>query len=136
MKEVARLQQEEADDKAARRPNGRPSGETLYAIQSFPPTGTSRQRALRRLRDQRADVHVDNIHTRPTGTSVDSALRRLRSQRTDLHTRVLAGELSPHAAAVEAGFRRKTITLPLDPEAAARTLLRHFTPDELEWLRM
>lgn len=61
--------------------------------------------------------HVDIINTleeRPTGTSAESALRRLRKDRPDLHTRVLAGELSPHAAMIEAGFRRPTITVPVD----------------------
>jgi hypothetical protein len=81
---------------------------------------------------------TDNVsNSRPVGThgnSKEQALRRLRTQRPDLHARVLAGELSPHAAAIEAGFRKKTITVPLDPEAAARTLARHFTADEWEWI--
>ena len=53
---------------------------------------------------------VDNIHnsTRPSGTSSSAALRRLRTHRPDLHARVNAGDLSPHAAMIEAGFRRRT----------------------------
>jgi hypothetical protein len=43
----------------------------------------------------------------PTGNSAAAALRRLRKDRPDIHTRVLAGEISPHAGMVEAGFRRK-----------------------------
>jgi hypothetical protein len=39
-----------------------------------------------------------------TGTSNTYALRRLRKDRPDLHERVLAEEVSPHAAMVEAGF--------------------------------
>jgi hypothetical protein len=35
------------------------------------------------------------------------ALARLRRDRPDIHARVLAGELSPHAGMVEAGFRRR-----------------------------
>lgn len=52
---------------------------------------------------------VDNIHgsDRPTGTSRDAALRRLRKDRPDLHARVIADELTAHAAMVEAGFRRR-----------------------------
>jgi hypothetical protein len=34
-------------------------------------------------------------------------LRRLRRGRPDIHARVLAGELSPHAGMIEAGFRKK-----------------------------
>ena len=55
------------------------------------------------------DSFVDNVNEaeRPTGNSRDAALRRLRKDRPDLLERVLANELSAHAAAVEAGFRKK-----------------------------
>lgn len=55
------------------------------------------------------DVIVDNINDtkRPTGTSKASALRRLRKDRADLHEKVIAGEISAHAAMVDAGFRKK-----------------------------
>lgn len=68
-----------------------------------------------------AHVHthdVDNVHVKPDGNSAQAALRRLRKDRPDLHDRVLAGDLSPHAA-VEANFRTRTITVPLDPEKLA-----------------
>jgi hypothetical protein len=48
-----------------------------------------------------------NTSGRPTGTSRAYALRRLREQRPDIHARVLAGEISPHAGMVEAGFRKR-----------------------------
>lgn len=81
-------------------------------------------------------VSVDIINAydkqeRPTGTSANQALRKLRVDAPELHRRVLDRELSPHAAMIEAGFRRKTITVPLDPERAAKTLARHFDPREL-----
>jgi hypothetical protein len=52
-------------------------------------------------------VGVDNINRlkRPDGTSRDHALRRLRDHRPDLHSRVLEGKLSPHRAMIEVGFR-------------------------------
>lgn len=34
---------------------------------------------------------------------------RLRKDRPDIHARVLAGEISPHAAMVEAGFRKRVV---------------------------
>ncbi len=49
--------------------------------------------------------------TRPEGNTAAKALRRLRKERPDLHARVLAEELSPHAAMHEAGFRRRTLTV-------------------------
>ena len=67
----------------------------------------------------------DNITTREGGTSRADTLRRLRKDRPDLHARVLAGELSAHAAAIEAGFRHRTLTVPIDdPDRLAVTLLR------------
>jgi hypothetical protein len=56
--------------------------------------------------------NVDNGHryvnvSRPTGNSAAAALRRLERQRPDLLDRVLAAELSPHAAMITAGFRKR-----------------------------
>lgn len=79
--------------------------------------------------------NVDNVNSiRPTGNSRDAALRRLRDQRPDLHRRVLAGELSPHAAMIEAGFRKR-------PEAGRelRKWWRKATDEErgefLDWIQ-
>jgi hypothetical protein len=77
---------------------------------------------------------VDNVNSlddRPDGNTRAAALRRLRKDRPDLHKRVLSQELSPHAAMIEAGFRPKTITLPIDAVRAAGVLRRHFTEEEL-----
>ena len=78
--------------------------------------------------------NVDNIHIiqRPSGTYATRAIRRLRASRPDLHTRVLAGELSPSKAMIEAGFRRKQFTVFVgDPDRAARLLKRHFSREEI-----
>jgi hypothetical protein len=75
---------------------------------------------------------VDNGNDRPTGNTEAAALRRLRKDRPDLHAQVLNGELSAHAAAVEAGFRRRTISVPVDrPERIAAALRRHLSPEDL-----
>src|SRR5262249_52070707 len=50
---------------------------------------------------------VVNTSGRPVGNSRAYALRRLRHQRPDIHARVLAGEISPHAGMIEAGFRKR-----------------------------
>lgn len=79
------------------------------------------------------DFNVDNIHVeRPSGTSESVAVRRLRKQRPDLHAKYLTGELTAHAAAIQAGFRPKTFTVrDDDPAAIARTLRRQLKPDVL-----
>ena len=68
------------------------------------------------------------------GTTKLYALRVLGEKRPDLLDRVIAGGLSPHAAMVEAGFREKSITIPSDPENAARRLAKHFAGDRLDAL--
>jgi hypothetical protein len=77
---------------------------------------------------------LDNIQgsDAPTGTSTEAALRRLRKDRPDLHARVLEGVVSAHAAMVEAGFRRKTITVPADVDAIVRALPRHFSGEDIK----
>ena len=75
---------------------------------------------------------LDNIQTLPTGTSREAGIRRLRKDRPDLHAEVLAGRLSAHAAMVQAGFRHRTATVPVDdPQRAARALRRNMTPEML-----
>jgi hypothetical protein len=78
---------------------------------------------------------LDNVQGFPSGNSESAALRRLRKDRPDLLARVIEGEVSAHAAMVAAGFRPKTITIRLDVQHAAKTLVRHFSSDELRELR-
>ena len=72
-------------------------------------------------------------NTRNKG-SVDKpgTLRRLARSHPDLLARVESGELSAHAAAVQAGIRKPMRSIPVDtPEAAIRALLRVFTVTDL-----
>lgn len=85
--------------------------------------------------DRKLVIKIDNVQLdNPTGNTAERALRKLRTDAPELHRQVIDGSISPHAAMIEAGFRRKTLTVPLDPERAAVTLARHFTPDELKTL--
>ncbi len=59
------------------------------------------------------------LSSKPVGNERSYALRRLRKDRPDLHKKVIVFEMSPHAAMVEAGFRPKTITVPLGVDKAA-----------------
>jgi hypothetical protein len=77
---------------------------------------------------------VENLNTRPDGESVEYALRRLRKDRPDLHQKVINEEMSPHAAAVQAGFRTRRFSISGDPKRAAPILLRHLSPDDVKEL--
>lgn len=59
-------------------------------------------------------------------------LARLHRDHPELAKQVEAGELTPNAAAIQAGFRRKMITVPVgDLPATVRALLRHYDVHEL-----
>ena len=82
-------QRDDARDRANVRPAGRPAKSgTVYNNES----------------NNQSDVHGSE---RPAGNSRAAFLRRLRKHRPDIHARVLAGELSPHAGMIEAGFRKQ-----------------------------
>jgi hypothetical protein len=78
--------------------------------------------------------HNNVMNETVQGNSTRYALRRLRRQRPDLHTQVLACEISANAAMVEAGFREKRISIPIDPERAARSILNHFDDEQVAQL--
>lgn len=89
--------------------------------------------ALQGRQGTRTDL-LDNVQEvkAPTGNSESAALRRLRKDRPDLHAQVLNGELSAHAAAVQAGFRPKTFTVRTDdPDRIVATLRRQLPPGVL-----
>lgn len=68
------------------------------------------------------------------GNSRQYALRRLRKKRPDIHARVLSGKLTPNHAMQLAGFRPRSIYIPIEPEAAARVLARKFNARQMRSL--
>lgn len=89
--------------------------------------------ALQRKPGRPSQETPDNVRGLDYGNSSQGALRRLRKDRPDLHERVLAEELSTHAAMVEAGFRPRTATIRLDdPGRIAATLKRHLSPADID----
>lgn len=51
--------------------------------------------------------------------------------RPDLLDRVKAGEISLYEAVIQAGYMPRQMTMPCEPIAASRILLRHFSGDDL-----
>lgn len=88
-------------------------------------------RALVGRQGERTDLlDISKEVKAPTGTTQAAALRRLRKDAPSLHSEVLAGRLSAHAAMVQAGFRPKTISVPVSrPESIAAALRKHLDPD-------
>ena len=78
-------------------------------------------------------VNNNNID-RPVGNTRQAGLRRLAKDRPDLHTRILSHQISVNAAMVEAGFRPKTLTIPIDPKRAAQVIKRQFSQDQIDQL--
>jgi hypothetical protein len=64
------------------------------------------------------------------GKDTRSTIARLKRDNPDLAEQVIRGELSANAAAIKAGFRKRTISVPLDPNGWAEATLRHFTPEQ------
>jgi hypothetical protein len=70
-----------------------------------------------------------------TGNRRDYTLDRLTRERPDLRARVDSKELSANAAAIEAGFRKRTFSAPVDDaDSIATALRRHVKPDVLRQL--
>jgi hypothetical protein len=60
------------------------------------------------------------------GNSASYTLARLKRDNPALAQRVVVGELSAHAAAIEAGFRKRVIQIPDDLDAAIKKIEHHF----------
>lgn len=100
-------------DKEVQNPSGRP--DTLSIIQGKAPTGTTKDAALRRLRKEAESGN---------------------QQAAELQAQVLAGNLTAHAAMVTAGFRPRTITVPVErPDTIAAALRKHMTSEQLAELK-
>lgn len=71
----------------------------------------------------RGNKKPDNIGLLQYGTDAGSTVARLKRDRPDLAERVVRGELSANAAAIQAGFREKQVQLGKDPERAAQAII-------------
>lgn len=87
--------------------------------------------------EAKEDIHNNIMNITPQavqGTSRSYTLRKLRKDAPELHAKVIAGDISPNAAMIEAGFRRKMVSIPTDPTGAANAIIRNFNYDDLTTL--
>jgi len=90
--------------------------------------------------DRKSEEAQDQVrNTNSKSTDDESyALRRLKRDHPELAQKVIGGEMSANAAAIKAGFRDKTATIPIHKggeeqhERAAERLAKHF--DDVETL--
>lgn len=77
-------------------------------------------------------VTNDNVITSKSeqGNSKAYSLDKLKRDRPDLFEKVVNNELSANKAMVEAGFRRKQITIIIDPARTAKAIKTHFNHDQ------
>jgi ribosomal protein S21 len=69
---------------------------------------------------------------RPNGDTVQKALRRLRKDRPDLHEQVITNKLTAHAAMLQAGFRKKTVSVPIENiDKCLKYIKKYFTKEEI-----
>lgn len=91
------------------------------------------RKALKGNTDPRQDSTNNVSRATKQGNRRDYTIERLERERPDLLERVEAKELSPNAAAIQAGFRPKTFTVRTDdPEKIAATLRRQLPEDVLK----
>lgn len=71
----------------------------------------------------------DYTREAPTGNSVSYLFRRLKKESPDLAEKVVRGEMSAYAAAVQAGFKDRQVSVPIGhPDRVARILVKHLGP--------
>lgn len=127
-------------DGELRRPSGRPG--TALALDGAEPVTRVEQRIdqadTASIQEPAGSETVNNGDSfdplpRPRGNTREAAVRRLAQQRPDLLEQVQTGALpSLNAAMIEAGFRERTVSLPISkPEKVAQTLRRCMSRDEL-----
>ncbi len=59
------------------------------------------------------------------------AIRKLRKDRPDLHKKVLNNLISPNAAMIEAGFRKKTFTVVMEVDTIVNAINKHFKKEDI-----
>ena len=74
----------------------------------------------------------NNVTLTQRGNAPDYTLARLHRDHPALAERVKEGELSANAAAIEAGFRKRTVSVPLDPVAFVRVIRARFTSSQIQ----
>ena len=107
-------------------------GSTIEQIKDLCRSDTQTLDLIDKATQHEPYIHHDSNNVTITGNTATYALRKLRKDAPTLHEKVINNELSPHAAMVQAGFRKKTVTIPIEVDAIIRAIRRSFTEDEIQ----
>lgn len=77
--------------------------------------------------DKGSNTTINNLQDR----SKTYTLRRLARDHPDLLALVESGDLTPNAAAIQAGFRKRTITITPDVNGLLRAAQKHLSDDQI-----
>jgi hypothetical protein len=80
-------------------------------------------------RPLKSDDNIITSNKAKQGTGKAYTLDRLSKENPELYQSVVNGDLSANAAAIAAGWRKKTVTVTDDPASAAKTLREKFGDD-------
>jgi len=81
------------------------------------------------------DTYNVSIKKADAGNAKPYALRKLHKDRPDLHQQVLSGDISSHQAMVQAGFRKKTATVVLEPDKVVAFIQKHFDQEDIVYIK-
>lgn len=80
----------------------------------------------------RRSADFQNSNTDLKRETTEHVISRLKKKAPALAERVIAGEISAHAAALQVGIRKPRVSVRIDnPAATARALRRHLGPDDI-----
>jgi hypothetical protein len=80
------------------------------------------------------EKQVDTVNLPKGGNSETYLLRRLKRDQPELAARVVAGEISAHRAAIEAGICERTVQVPPTVEGFIRAIEKHLTAEQKSML--
>ena len=86
-------------------------------------------------KDESSNLDIIKVSSLSPGTSAEYLAARIARDHPEIHERMKAGEFkSVRRAALEAGILKPTVSLPLDPQRAARILVKHLPPADVKAL--
>jgi hypothetical protein len=95
------------------------------------PTGTNQHGTKKEIGNFPVSTQPVRASQNGVTNRTQRKLDRLARDFPSLHEEVKSGQSSVHGAYIQAGLAKRTVPLPVEPQDAARTILRHFQDEPL-----